>query len=197
MTEPRSDRQKDLGLEIPKRVIIAGCGGLGWNVAVGACLAGVEALTLIDDDVLELSNQNRILFPEEKLGEFKVTALAEALRACNPKAVVLPLPQKATIPLIDTIWDEDVLLDCTDDFNFQKELYQWSQQSGARYLRGGVTTNHYTISSSVPDWSFQGEEPEGRCGVHIPAWVSPCYLTTAYLLDKLLRRRDLELSGEL
>ena len=61
-------------------VAIVGCGGLGSNVAAILVRAGIRQLTLVDHDVVELSNLNRQLFFADQLGQRKTEALAETLR---------------------------------------------------------------------------------------------------------------------
>ncbi len=67
------------------RVGIAGCGGLGSNVAMLLARSGVQDMLLIDYDVVEPSNLNRQLFFPRHVGMPKVQALAEILQELNPK----------------------------------------------------------------------------------------------------------------
>ncbi|MEG1066035.1 MAG: ThiF family adenylyltransferase, partial [Erysipelotrichaceae bacterium] len=47
---------------------IAGCGGLGSNVAIMLARSGVKHLTLVDFDVVEITNLNRQAFRLSQLG---------------------------------------------------------------------------------------------------------------------------------
>jgi sulfur carrier protein ThiS adenylyltransferase len=62
---------------------IAGCGGLGSNVAVALTRAGIGKLILVDFDKVELSNLNRQHFFLDDIGQFKAVALGQHLRAIN------------------------------------------------------------------------------------------------------------------
>lgn len=66
------------------RVGLAGCGGLGSNVALLLARSGLQNFLLIDDDVVEPSNLNRQHYFPSHVGRPKVEALAEQLRALNP-----------------------------------------------------------------------------------------------------------------
>lgn len=57
------------------RVTIAGAGGLGSNIAIALARSGVGHLTLIDFDVIEMSNLNRQQYKVSQVGMPKVVAL--------------------------------------------------------------------------------------------------------------------------
>ncbi len=59
--------------------------------------AGVGRLTVIDDDVVSLSNlQRQILFGEADLGRPKTKVAAEVLRRLNPHVDVICRPVRLT-----------------------------------------------------------------------------------------------------
>ena len=66
------------------RVAIAGCGGLGSNVALMLARSGVERFLLIDHDVVDASNLNRQQFWPGDVGQPKVRALADRLVSLTP-----------------------------------------------------------------------------------------------------------------
>ena len=63
---------------------IAGCGGLGSNIAVALARSGVGHLAIADFDTVELSNINRQLYSLSHIGKKKVSALSEILLQINP-----------------------------------------------------------------------------------------------------------------
>ena len=68
-----------------KHVLVAGLGGVGGHVAEALCRAGVGELTLVDHDVVSVSNLNRqLLALHSTLGQDKTTVMAERLRDINP-----------------------------------------------------------------------------------------------------------------
>lgn len=71
------------------RVVVLGAGGSGSHVATSLVCAGVGHLTVVDFDNVALSNLNRqILFTEHDIGQPKVPAAVERLRAMNSDVVV-------------------------------------------------------------------------------------------------------------
>ena len=66
-------------------VVIVGAGGLGCPAALGLGLGGVQRMTLLDDDLVELSNLPRqILHSEDDLGRPKVDSAVESLQRWFP-----------------------------------------------------------------------------------------------------------------
>lgn len=63
---------------------IAGCGGIGSNVAWMLARAGVQDFVLADFDRIEASNLNRQFFFARQIGQPKAAALAENLLAIDP-----------------------------------------------------------------------------------------------------------------
>jgi sulfur carrier protein ThiS adenylyltransferase len=66
-------------------VAVAGCGGIGSNVAVALTRAGIGRLILADFDHVELSNLNRQHFFLSDVGKPKIDALAAHLKAIHPE----------------------------------------------------------------------------------------------------------------
>ena len=84
---------------LSSRVLLLGCGGLGsWTASALAC-AGVGALTLVDDDHVQLSNLNRqILFSESDIGEIKVDAARAALGRNNSRTAIATVCRRIRCP---------------------------------------------------------------------------------------------------
>ena len=76
------------------RVGIAGCGGIGSNVAVALARAGVGSLTLADRDFVELRNLNRQHYFVSDVGSLKVRALAGILGRIDPSVRVWPVAEE-------------------------------------------------------------------------------------------------------
>jgi len=71
------------------RVLIAGVGGLGCEIAKNLAMVGVGRLDMVDLDVIEHSNLNRqILFAGAKMGMPKALVAAERLKDINPNIIL-------------------------------------------------------------------------------------------------------------
>ena len=114
---------KEVGINGQKKICrssicIIGCGGLGTSAAQYLTMTGVENITLIDYDVVELSNINRqTLFFEEDIGLPKIEVLKKKLQKINPESNIKIINVKLTKNNIEKIIGKiQFILDCTDNF---------------------------------------------------------------------------------
>ena len=113
----------DIGIDGQEKLLAAhalvlGAGGLGSPVALYLGSAGVGTITIIDDDIVELSNlQRQIMHTEARVGQPKATSAREAVAALNPGVEVRAFARRATEDLLrELAADADVVLDCSDNF---------------------------------------------------------------------------------
>ena len=108
---------------------IAGCGGLGSNVAVALTRAGVGHLILADFDKVEPSNLNRQSFFHRDIGRSKVEAIADQLRAIHP-AIFLDLFDREVTPdnTAEIFGGADLLVEAFDDATAKVRLIEaWTK----------------------------------------------------------------------
>ena len=111
-------------------VLIVGVGGLGSPVAMYLAASGVGTLTLVDNDVVELSNlQRQILHAESDVGRQKVDSAQEALQALNSDINIQTVARRLdNIDLGKLVGQADVVVDCTDNFETRFLLNKVIQQ---------------------------------------------------------------------
>ena len=99
-------------------VMVIGIGGVGSWAVEALARSGVGHLTLIDLDVVTVSNINRQLAATySTLGQAKIQVMAERCRAINPQ-IKLTLVDDLIEPnnLVSLLANRpDIVLDCTDD----------------------------------------------------------------------------------
>ncbi|ELG2268044.1 HesA/MoeB/ThiF family protein [Salmonella enterica] len=79
-------------------ILIVGCGGLGCPVALYATSAGIGKITIIDDDIVSLSNLHRqILFGENDIGLSKVTVAKEKLLQINSEIKIIDINDRLNV----------------------------------------------------------------------------------------------------
>ncbi len=78
----------DVGALANEKILVAGCGSGGSQVAQQLVMAGIRDFTLLDNDVLEPENLIRHACGHHYLGRPKVEALADVLKDRNPTAQI-------------------------------------------------------------------------------------------------------------
>ncbi len=109
---------------------IAGCGGLGSNIAISLARAGIGNLVLVDFDQVELSNLNRQCYFTKDVGELKAIALANHIKAINPEINLTVYIQKIQPNAISKLFgDVDILMEAFDKAESKKWLIDsWSKK---------------------------------------------------------------------
>ena len=140
------------------RVLVVGAGGLGSPVAYYLAAAGVGALRLVDDDLVDRSNlQRQILHADARVGSPKVDSAAATLVALNPRVAIETHAVKLDEDNADALVAAcDVVVDGSDNF-------------AARYAVDAACTR-----ASVPLVYGAVHRYEGQVGVFgVPG--GPCY----------------------
>lgn len=107
-------------------VLIIGAGGIGCPAIQYLAAAGIGALTIIDDDVVSLSNlQRQVLFTVDDIGKPKVDVAKKSAQAINPEVVINTVSQRLTAQsfaedAVSFFGQFDVILDGSD--NYQTRL---------------------------------------------------------------------------
>ena len=97
-------------------VTIAGSGGLGTNIALALTRIGVGHLTLIDFDVVELSNLNRQQFKFSQVGMPKVVAMKQNLQDITPFVTVEAIQERVTRDNVyDLFHSADIIAEAFDN----------------------------------------------------------------------------------
>ena len=113
----------EIGIDGQQRILdghalVIGAGGLGSPVALYLGSAGVGHITLVDDDVVDMTNlQRQIAHTTDRVGSFKAASAASAIAAINPDVRITTLQSRADAVLLDEVVPLcDVVLDCSDNF---------------------------------------------------------------------------------
>ncbi len=112
--------------------LVIGAGGLGAPALMDLASAGVGHLTVVDPDVVDLTNlQRQIVHTTERVGQAKVRSAQVGLEALNPLVRVTPVAQAADEALLAVLAPQaDVVLDCTDRFSTRQMINRASRQAG-------------------------------------------------------------------
>ncbi len=99
-------------------VMLIGAGGIGCPAIQYLAAAGVGTLSVIDDDVVALSNlQRQVLYSAQQIDTPKVAAAAMAVKALNPEAVFNGISARLTDEQdASFLGGVDVVIDGSDNF---------------------------------------------------------------------------------
>ncbi len=118
---------KEEGLKklIESKVIVFGIGGVGGHIVESLARSGVGELTLVDNDIVELTNINRqIVALESTLGKNKVDVMKERILDINPNAKVTAI-KKFYLPENENEFDlskYDYVIDSVDTMSAKISL---------------------------------------------------------------------------
>jgi len=122
--------------------LIVGCGALGTVIADALARAGVGHLTIVDRDVVELTNlQRQILFDEDDVreGRPKAAAARERLARINSQVRVDAVVEDFNHTNAEHLSGEcDLILDGLDNFQTRYLLNDLSVKRGVPYVYGGA-----------------------------------------------------------
>lgn len=190
------DRQATIPLSTPPSLAVIGCGGVGAWVAIQAALAGVPKIFLVDPDILQPHNLNRLPFPEDKVGKAKVEVIQEFLAQLRPRSIIYGYQARANKVVLAGLAPA-VVGDFTDDERTQTELYEACKDLKIRYIRAGYDGgNHLTVCNFVPDWELPDESPQisGHYRV-VPSWVASAVMVASMAIVKLMFDPNFQYSG--
>ena len=99
-------------------LVVVGAGGLGAPALLYLAAAGVGHITVIDDDLVELSNLHRqVIHTEESVGQPKVDSAVQQLHARNSSVTVTGVRARVDQANAVTLLEgADVVLDGSDNF---------------------------------------------------------------------------------
>ena len=101
-------------------VAVVGAGGIGSPVVLALAAAGVGTLTVIDDDVVELSNlQRQVLHRRADIGAPKVDSAVRVAADLSPETIVRAVPERLTAANAETLFARagaDLVIDGSDSF---------------------------------------------------------------------------------
>lgn len=146
---------------------IVGLGALGGPAATFLAASGIGSLTLIDDDIVSLSNlQRQVLFATPDVGRAKTDVAKERLGALNPDVIIASRQARLDARNApDLIAGADIVLDGSDSFATRFDVNAACHAAGATLVSGAV--GRWSAQVSV----FKSGHTRGKPG----AERLPCY----------------------
>ncbi|WP_288062116.1 molybdopterin-synthase adenylyltransferase MoeB [Rodentibacter caecimuris] len=122
------------------KMLIVGLGGLGCAAAQYLAAAGVGHLTLLDFDLVSLSNlQRQILHCDARLNMPKVDSAKIALQQINPHIEIETINDKLDEEKLGKIIPHfQIILDCTDNVDIRNQLDRQCKKNHVPLISGAA-----------------------------------------------------------
>ncbi len=183
-------------------VVIAGVGGLGCVSATYLAAAGVGHITIVDFDVVELSNLNRqVLYWEEDIGKEKVTLAQRKLSSLNPAVEITPIHAEITEHnASDIISGAQVVVDGLDRPEPRLAINAACVRQKIPYVYGGVSRLRGMMTTIIPGETpcLACFDPKGERGLGVLG-MTPALIASLQALEtiKLITGQKPSLAGRL
>jgi molybdopterin/thiamine biosynthesis adenylyltransferase len=135
----------EIGIEgqarlLASHALVIGAGGLGSPAALYLASSGVGRITLVDDDVVDLTNlQRQIMHATARVGQPKAESGKQALMELNPEIDVVALRERAgPARLLELACSASVVLDCSDNFATRHAVNRACVAAGVPLVAGAV-----------------------------------------------------------
>jgi molybdopterin-synthase adenylyltransferase len=120
-----------------KSISIVGLGALGSVAAELCARAGIGKLTIIDHDIVEVSNLPRQNYTEKNINTPKADALFEKLAKINSNTIIIKKPTHFNNTNCDLL-DTDVVLDCTDNLKTRFLINEYCTKNNIPWVHGAA-----------------------------------------------------------
>ncbi|MEG0237155.1 sulfur carrier protein ThiS adenylyltransferase ThiF [Cetobacterium sp.] len=107
------------------KIGVAGCGGIGSNVAMNLVRAGIKNFILVDFDKIEESNLNRQFYFKNQIGLYKAPILMKNLKSINENLNIDFFVEKIDKNnILDFFSDCDIIIEAFDKKEFKTLLIE-------------------------------------------------------------------------
>ncbi len=186
-----------------KRLLIAGCGGLGGYLLEFMMRLGVGKITAVDGDCFDVTNLNRqLLCTDQNLGCGKAATAAERANIVNPDVTVIPVCEMFTEENADLLVEgQDLVLDALDNVSSRLLLEDTCARYKVPLVHGAVQGWYAQVSVVMPGSSILHTIYRDDRAVHsktiLPFTPPLCASIQAAEATKLLCGRRSELENSL
>ncbi|MFS0731946.1 ThiF family adenylyltransferase [Microbacterium sp. 1P10UB] len=148
-------------------IAVIGAGGLGSPVILALAAAGVGTLTVIDDDVVELSNlQRQVIHRLDDVGAAKTDSAARAAAQLSPETRVVTVRDRLTADnAVDLLREAHLVIDGSDVFSTREAVAAAVEELGIPLVWGAIQSFDAQVTV------FWSDPPAG----HAPVRLSDLY----------------------
>jgi adenylyltransferase/sulfurtransferase len=108
-------KEKDQKKLARSNILVMGLGAIGSRTSELLARSGVNNLTIVDRDFVEVQNIQSQIYTENDIGKAKARALKKHLQAINSEAMINAVVEHIDQGNVSAFNDYDIILDCTDN----------------------------------------------------------------------------------
>jgi molybdopterin-synthase adenylyltransferase len=133
-------------------IFIAGAGGLGSPVSLYLAVAGIGTITIVDMDLVDLTNLNRqILHFDRDNGRKKTASAEEKLREINPDIMIHAIDVKINeTNAADLVRGADGIVDAMDNYPTRYLLNEVAIAKEIPLFHGGIRGFYGQVTTIIP-----------------------------------------------
>ncbi|MDP3397266.1 MAG: HesA/MoeB/ThiF family protein [Methanoregula sp.] len=133
-------------------IFIAGAGGLGSPISIYLAVAGVGTITIVDMDVVDLTNLNRqVLHFDRDIGKKKTASAEDKLQALNPDITVNAIDVKIDESnAVKLVGKADGIVDAMDNFKTRYLLNNAAIANEIPFFHGGIRGFYGQATTIIP-----------------------------------------------
>ena len=174
------------------RVLQIGAGGLGSPFSLYLVASGIKELTIVDNDIVSISNlQRQILYNESQIGQSKVEVALKALSNLNSNVEIKIHSEYVNDDTILNFYDrQDFIVDCSDNMKTKFLVNKTAINTRTKCVIAGIKDFYGQIMTIIPGKTACYEcvfnEPDDEKGLKEPLpviGVTPGILGTLEALE--------------
>lgn len=127
-----------------KNVLVIGLGGVGSYAVEALIRSGIENITIVDNDVISLSNLNRQLMTyQDNIGKYKTNEIEKRILSINPNVKVTKINEFINLDNINDLFNEklDYVVDACDTITVKFELIKICKDKNIKLISSMGTGN--------------------------------------------------------
>ncbi len=146
--------QEDYSKIVSNHIVIAGIGGVGGAVLECLTRFGINKITIIDFDTVDISNLNRqIISSVNSIGKLKVDVAKERVLSINPNCEIITYNTFLNKDNLDFIVDlnPDFVVDAIDNVTAKLALIEICHKNNVNIISSMGTGNRFDIQGFTID----------------------------------------------
>ncbi|UCE92115.1 MAG: HesA/MoeB/ThiF family protein [Methanobacteriota archaeon] len=161
MNQDRYSRQvllKEIGIDGQRKLseasaVVMGCGALGTHSSSLLARAGVGEVTILDRDVVDITNlQRQTLFGEDAVGQPKAEVAERQLRQVNSEIAIRGVVVDVTPENVEGLLSgADVVVDATDNMKARFVINDACVKLGVPWVYGGAVGTSGMVLAVHPE----------------------------------------------